>query len=83
MQAYLLLTCNTGNEKEIISQIKSIPEVVEINGIWGKYDIFVKVSFEDHSGLQKIVGKLRTIKKITSTDTMPVLYDQGGTIDKP
>lgn len=81
MQAYFLLTCEPGNEKEIISQIKNMPEVVEINGIWGKYDIIAKATFEDQSGLHRIVKKLRSIKNITCTDTMPVLYGQGGTID--
>lgn len=82
MQAYFLLTCNPGYEKEIISQIKNMREIIEINGIWGKYDIFVKASFENQSELHKIVEKLRSIKNITSTDTMPVLYGQGGTIDQ-
>jgi len=56
-------------------------DVIEINGIWGKYDIFVKVSYEDPFALDKIVEKLRKIENITKTFTMPVLYGQGGSID--
>lgn len=81
MEAYILINCNTGREKEIITHLKSMNEVVEINGIWGKYDIFVKVSYDDPFGLDKIVEQLRKIENLTSTFTMPVLYGQGGSID--
>jgi hypothetical protein len=81
MQAYFLLTCKPGHEKEIITHLKSLQEVVEVNGIWGKYDIFVKVSYEDPFGLDHIVEKLRSIENITGTETMPILYNVGGSID--
>ena len=55
-------------------------------GAWGeiakKYDIFLKVSSQEPHGIDKIVEKLRSIKQITDTSTMPVLYGQGGTIDE-
>ena len=81
MQAYILLNCEPGSEKETITELKKFPEIVEINGIWGKYDIFLKVFSQEPPGIDKIVEKLRSIKKITNTFTMPVLYGQGGTID--
>ena len=82
MQAYVLLRCDAGYEREIISELKKLPEVVEINGIWGKYDIFVKISSPEPHGVDSIIAKIRTIKNIVSSDTMPVLYGQGGTIDE-
>ena len=82
MQAYILLNCEPGSEREIISELKKLPETTEINGIWGKYDIFLKVSSQEPHGIDKIVEKLRSLKKITNTITMPVLYGQGGTIDE-
>lgn len=54
---------------------------MEVNGVWGKYDIFVKVTFEDPFDLEKFTGKIRKIENITDTYTMPVLYGQGGSID--
>ena len=82
MIAYILLNCNPGHEKEIIVHLKSLPEVVEVNGIWGKYDIFVKVVYEDPLlGLDQFIEKIRRIENITSSDSMPVLYGQGGSID--
>lgn len=82
MQSYVLLTCNTGSESNIIAELKKIPEVVEINGIWGKYDIFLKIATDDPQGIDKVISKIRTFKDITSTYTMHVLYGQGGTIDE-
>ena len=81
MQAYVLLNCNTGSEIDLISQLKKIPEIIEVNGIWGKFDIFLKIVSEDPDGIDKIVAKLRTNKDITNSYTMHVLYGQGGTID--
>lgn len=82
MQAYILLTCNSGSETDIISELKKIPGVKEVNGVWGKYDIFLKVSTENPQGVDLVVSKLRTLKDITSSYTMHVLYGQGGTIDE-
>ncbi|MDH3677589.1 MAG: Lrp/AsnC ligand binding domain-containing protein [Nitrosopumilus sp.] len=82
MQTYILLNCNTGSEIGLISELKKFPEVSEINGIWGKYDIFLKVCSDDPDGIDKFVSKLRNHKEISNTYTMPVLYGQGGSIDE-
>lgn len=82
MQAYILLNCATGSETSLIAELKKIPEITEINGIWGKYDIFLKVCTDNPHGIDKIVSKLRTISDITASYTMHVLYGQGGTIDE-
>ena len=81
MQAYILLNCNAGAELDLISELKKLSEVTEVNGIWGKYDIFLKVCSEDPDGIDQIVAKLRNHKGITKSYTLPVLYGQGGTID--
>jgi len=82
MQAYVLLKCNAGSEIALISELKKFPEITEINGIWGKYDIFLKICSEDPDGMDKIVAKIRNHKDITKSYTMHVLYGQGGTIDE-
>ena len=81
MQTYILLTCNPGHKKEIITHLRSIKGVIEVNGIWGKYDIFVKVEHDAEYGLDRFVEILRKIENITSTYTMPILFGQGGSID--
>ncbi len=44
MISYILLNCSPGSEVEVISEISSLAGVIEINGVFGKYDVFVKVS---------------------------------------
>jgi len=82
MQAYILINCNTGSETNVISELKELSEVVEINGVWGKYDIFLKVKTVDPNGIEQIVKRLRNHPDIIDTYTMHVLYGQGGNIDQ-
>ena len=82
MQAYILINCNTGSETNVISELKELSEVVEINGVWGKYDIFLKVKTVDPNGIEQIVKRLRNHPDVIDTYTMHVLYGQGGNIDQ-
>lgn len=82
MLAYILLNCGPGNEKDVISEIKKLPEVVEINGIMGRYDIFVKVSAKEPQVIDNTIQKIRSINGITASYSMTVFYGQGGTIDE-
>ena len=79
MQAYILINCNTGSETKMISELKELPE---INGIWGKHDIFIKVKTVDPNGVEEMIKRLRNHPDVTDTFTMHVLYSQGGTIDQ-
>ncbi len=81
MLAYILATCIPGREKEVIAKIKVLPEVVEVNGVMGKYDVFVKISADNAMKVDSAISKVRNIAHITSTFTMPAIYGQGGTID--
>ena len=80
MQTYILVTCTPGSEKKTISKLKKMSDVIEVNGIMGKYDIFVKISARGPQQIDSAVLKLRDISGITSSYSMPVLYGQGGTI---
>jgi len=79
--SYILLNCSPGSEVEVISEISSLAGVNEVNGVFGEYDVFVKVSAENPDAMEKIVSQIRKIKVISS-HTLPVIYGHGGTIDK-
>ena len=81
MIAYILTTCIPGHEKEVIAKIKVLPEVIEVNGVMGRYDVFVKISADNALKVDSAIGKVRSVTHITSTFTMPAIYGQGGTID--
>ena len=81
MITYILATCVPGNEKEVIQKIKELSNIVEVNGIMGKYDIFVKIAADDVAKVDSTIGKIRNVPHVTSTISIPVLYGQCGTID--
>lgn len=80
MLSYMLLNCSPGSESEVISEISLLTGVIEVNGIFGKYDVFVKISAENPDAMEMAVAKIRKINVINS-HTLPVIYGQGGTID--
>jgi len=82
MIAYILINCIPSEEKNIISRLSKLSEVVEVNGVLGKYNIFTKVVGKVPGELDLAISKIRKIKGITSTYSMAAFYGQGGTIDK-
>ena len=81
MITYILVSCVPGNEKEVIQKIKELQNVSEVNGVMGKYDIFVKIQVGDVTNADLTISKVRTVPHVTHTISMPALYGQGGTID--
>ena len=81
MLSYMLLNCSPGSETEVISEISVLPGVTEVNGVLGKYDVFVKIYADNPDAMEMTVSKIRKVKMISS-HTLPVVYGQGGTIDK-
>jgi len=81
MIAYIFATCIPGQENDAISRIKKLPNVIEVNGIMGKYDVFVKVSAKKEEDLHAAITGVRDVQNITSTATFAVIRGQGGSID--
>lgn len=80
MLTYVLINCTPGSEKKIISDLKKIPDVKEVNGIMGRYDIFAKLFSKTPSQMDEVILKIRDTNGITASYSMPVLYGQGGTV---
>ncbi len=75
--AYVLLNCDLGAESDIINKIKQVPEVVEVSGVFGVYDIIVRVTSDDMDKLREIITwNIRKIDKVRSTLTMIVIEGQ-------
>ena len=41
--AYVLVTLSAGSEKDVLKTISNLKEVVEVNLMYGGYDVIVKV----------------------------------------
>lgn len=76
--AYVLIHCDMGYEEQIISAIKSIKNVKEIQGVFGAYDIVVKVEAPSSDILEDVITtKIRRMDRIRSTLTLPIIAGQG------
>ena len=76
--AYVLINSVLGTDVDVISQIKKIVEEeqiqsYEIQGVYGVYDVVVKISSEDEKLRNLITNKIRKINQVHSTFTMMVI----------
>ncbi len=79
--AYILLNSKPDSEIEIINNIKEIMRnnsgfKYEIQGVYGVYDIVVKVECDNMEDVRNTLSKIRRIDKIVSTITMLVNEEQ-------
>jgi DNA-binding Lrp family transcriptional regulator len=79
--AYVLLNSDLGSDESIIDEVKKIlveEEVTyEVQGVYGVYDIVLKLTSNDAEKLRGIItNKVRKISKIQSTLTMMVIEEQ-------
>ena len=79
--AYVLLNSDLGSDESIINEVKQIltdeDVTYEIQGVYGVYDIVLKMSSDDAEKLRGIItNKIRKISKVQSTLTMMVIEEQ-------
>ena len=80
--SYVLINSNLGTDVEIITKIKDMladqkDVEFEINGVYGVYDIIVKLSSDNSEKLRSIVtNDIRKIENVQSTLTMMVIEQQ-------
>jgi len=79
--AYVLLNSDLGSDESIISEVKQILEKedvkYEVQGVYGVYDIVLKLTSNDAEKLRAIItNKVRKISKVQSTLTMMVIEEQ-------
>jgi len=79
--AYVLLNSDLGSDSSIIDEIKPILEnedvKFEVQGVYGVYDIVLKLSSDNAENLRSIItNKIRKISKVQSTLTMMVIEEQ-------
>ncbi len=80
--SYVLINSNLGTDVEIITEIKDMladqkDVELEIHGVYGVYDIVVKLSSDNSEKLRSIVtNDIRKIENVQSTLTMMVIEQQ-------
>jgi DNA-binding Lrp family transcriptional regulator len=77
-----LINSNLGTDVEIIKKIKEMianknDVKLEIQGVYGVYDILLKLSSDDSTKLRSLVtNDIRKIENVQSTLTMMVIEQQ-------
>ena len=80
--SYVLVNSNLGTDVQIINDIKEMladqdDVKMEIQGVYGVYDIIIKLSSENNEKLKSIVtNDIRKIENVQSTLTMLVIEQQ-------
>ena len=80
--SYILINSDLGTDESIITKIKEILAdkkdiQYEIRGVYGVYDIVLKLSSDDIDILRStITNKIRKITSVQSTLTMMVIEEQ-------
>ena len=69
--AYVLINCELGYEAEIIDEIKQLEDVKKTHGVFGAYDILVKVESDNVENLRDTISwKIRKLNRVRSTLTL-------------
>ena len=80
--SYILINSDLGTDESIIAKIKEVLAdkkdiQYEIQGVYGVYDIVLKLSSDDIDTLRStITNKIRKITTVQSTLTMMVIEEQ-------
>ncbi len=71
--SYVLIVCEVGAEKSILDELKSLESVKEISGLFGSYDIIVKLEAISEEELKDIVvSKIRNLQQVRTTVSLAV-----------
>jgi DNA-binding Lrp family transcriptional regulator len=72
-EAYVLLKVRPGHERNIVKELRDIPEIEDINELYAEWDIITKVSVARIEDLDALLSeKMRKIEGVILTSTMIV-----------
>ncbi len=75
--AYVLISCDLGFDAEIVDEIKQVEDVKEVRGVFGAYDILVKLESANAEILKDtIIWKIRKLNRVISTLTLMTIEGQ-------
>ncbi len=69
--AYVMINCEMGSESSVIEKIKPIEGVQEVAGVFGNYDVLVKIQTQSIDEMSRdIITNIRRLEKIRCTTTL-------------
>lgn len=69
--AYVMINCEMGAEGTIVEGVRSLGSVKEVQGVFGNYDIIVKLECSNIDEIREIIAtKIRHLSKVKCTTTL-------------
>ncbi|MFZ0185195.1 MAG: Lrp/AsnC ligand binding domain-containing protein [Nitrosotalea sp.] len=69
--AYVMINCEMGAEGAIVEGVKEIASVKEVSGVFGNYDIVVKIECPNVNEISETIAKkIRQLEKVYCTTTL-------------
>ena len=74
IKAYVLIVTDPGQTKQVHGELRSVPNVTEMNEVMGPYDIVVEIEVDSLQEVPAILGeRIRIIDGIQSTTSLITL----------
>jgi DNA-binding Lrp family transcriptional regulator len=68
-----MVVTEMGKEKEVLDEIKEVEGVKDLYLVYGIYDIIGEIEGRDKEEIKKIVGDIRLLKKVKTTQILEVV----------
>lgn len=70
-KAFLLLSCEIGTENDLVTKLKSIPQITNVMITYGDYDIVAEAETSNTEEMDSLItSQIRKLEKIRSTITL-------------
>ena len=74
--AYVLVICDLGSEEQVIEELKHLSGIKEVFGVFGAYDILVKLESANEKNLSDVITWIRKLSRVSSTLTLMTTESQ-------
>ncbi len=79
VRAYVLFKVASGTEREVAKKLTELNEVIQVDVIFGEYDVVAKVATKDLDALEGFVSEeIRTVPNVLVTSTMIISREYKG-----
>jgi len=73
MKAYVLIRVTTGKEKQVMQALLDIPNINDVNVLFGDYDYMIEVEAADSFALGRLItDQIRKVNGVEKTMTLMV-----------
>jgi DNA-binding Lrp family transcriptional regulator len=70
-RAYVLFSVESGTEDQVLTELRNVEGVQEVNVSYGVYDLIAKIKTDSMEQLKELIShRLRRIDKVRSTLTL-------------